>query len=102
MPSTPQNIADFFLRCQRHDWTYVMSDDSNVYRRGAAADNSLRIDAKKSPKTEQMFADFYKHVWHQGPQPKLEDYVDAKGQNSTSEADPYGANDPRPVGPLET
>lgn len=78
--STPPNseIADLFRRCQRLDWTYHMSDDNSVYVRGISADRSLRSDCEKAG-MDKMYVDFYKHIWQQGPAPKLEDYTNGEG-----------------------
>ncbi|QIG66074.1 hypothetical protein PQB35_gp18 [Ochrobactrum phage vB_OspP_OH] len=70
------DYKELFTRMQRTDWTYMMSDDNSVYRRGTAAMNALRSEVSGDATAEQMFADFYQHVWHRGPQPKLEDYID--------------------------
>lgn len=40
-------LAEFWDALKRHDWYYMMSDDSRVYRKGAAENMRLHGFAKK-------------------------------------------------------
>lgn len=47
----------------KHDWTYMMSDDDNVYKRGAKEEEALRIAySKLDPEEKKKGFELYKKL----------------------------------------
>ena len=49
------NLLDYAERCRWHDWSYAMSDDGSVYRRGQRAREELKRLAKTSSNHERVW-----------------------------------------------
>lgn len=72
-----QQLTEYYTRLGQHDWTYMMSDNNEVYRRGKASEQALRDDARRlGEQAEQMYADVYAQVWHGGAVVELEKYLE--------------------------
>lgn len=56
-------LQEFFDKCAYHDWTYMMSDDGSVYRRGSEAHSKLQALAKQSPEHQAIFDSWYNYIW---------------------------------------
>lgn len=54
---------EHLLNLRRHDWSYMMSDDGQVYRRGAAAESGLITAEKNNPELAGMFKQYYDWWW---------------------------------------
>ena len=57
------SLSDFYTELERLDWTYEMSDDHSVWRRGAAAMGKVEALAKTSPEHQQLFEAYRKYAW---------------------------------------
>ena len=51
-----RDLEDYFLRCQRADWFYMMADDGNAYRRGKEGLKATKADADTKEKREILAA----------------------------------------------
>lgn len=60
----------FYEKLERHDWTYMMSDDPGVSRRGEEADRAIRREAASSEEKAKLHEAFYKWKWGKGPKPE--------------------------------
>lgn len=69
-PSAKSDLLLFYEKLQGHDWTYMMSDDPAVNRRGEAADRALRREASGSEDKAKLYDDFHKWKWGKGPEPE--------------------------------
>jgi hypothetical protein len=56
---------EHLIALRRHDWSYMMSDDGSVYRRGAAAESGLITAEKTSPELAGMFKEYHDWWWNQ-------------------------------------
>lgn len=56
-------LQEYWDQINRHDWSYMMSDDGNVYRRGSAEEARLASIAKQSPEHQALWDAFKKHWW---------------------------------------
>ena len=57
-------LKEYWEKLRFHDWTYMMSDDGEVYRRGDAAHAKIKSYGKLSPEHQALFDAFHKHVWY--------------------------------------
>ena len=55
---------EHLMNLRRHDWSYMMSDDGQVYRRGAAAENGLIGAETGNPELAGMFEKYYDWWWN--------------------------------------
>lgn len=70
VPDKNNELASFWDRLSRHDWTHMMSDDPGVYRRGADAEGALKAEAKRlGPVGEVLYEAWHAHVWKGGERP---------------------------------
>jgi hypothetical protein len=53
---------EHLIALRQHDWSYMMSDDGSVYRRGAAAESGLITAEKTNPELAGMY-DTYRRWW---------------------------------------
>lgn len=67
--ATP-TLAEYYDQLARHDWTYMMSDDSGVYKRGAQARANLEREAKASATHKKLFDEYSNFAWGKGPKPE--------------------------------
>lgn len=66
----PSPLAELWDACQRHDWTYMMSDDPGVNRRGESEASALRQRvAACGPEGQALYDAWHNHVWKQGERP---------------------------------
>lgn len=68
-PSAKSELLLFYEKLQRHDWTYMMSDDPRVGREGEAADRAVRREAASNEEKSRLYDEFYKWKWGKGPEP---------------------------------
>lgn len=69
------SLADFWDKCDRHDWFYMYSDDHSVYQRGMTAQNELEKIANSSVGLREIYDGFRTHhftgkPWGNEKQPK--------------------------------
>lgn len=57
------SLKDFYDQIDRHDWSYMMSDDGHVYRRGSTEESRLQGIAKQSPEHQALWDAFRKYWW---------------------------------------
>lgn len=67
---TQLSLGEFYVHLKRHDWTYMMSDDPGVYRRGSEFESKLKAMAKTSPEHLALFDAYQEFVWGRGPKPE--------------------------------
>lgn len=48
---------------RKHDWSYMMSDDGSVYRRGSAAESALITAEKNNPELAGMYSEYRRWWW---------------------------------------
>jgi len=48
---------------RRHDWSYMMSDDHSVYRRGCAEEAGFKITEHSNPELRGMYEDYRQWWW---------------------------------------
>ena len=60
---TQPTTEEFFERCFRHDWFYMMSDDHRVYTRGIEAERKLENTIAAAGENRELFTSIYK-AWH--------------------------------------
>jgi len=53
-------LPEFWDLLDKHDWTYMMSDDARQHRQGKEEREKLRRYAKLSPQHEELFLSFAK------------------------------------------
>ena len=66
----------FWTMCRIHDWHYEMSDDPEIYRMGAEADEQLSAIAASDPKLREIHDAWFQYHHNAGArpaEPKLED-----------------------------
>lgn len=69
-PAEPSPIQAFYDALERHDWSYMMSDDPNTNRRGEAAESALRSKIQGGGPIWAALYDAYKeHIWRGGDKP---------------------------------
>jgi hypothetical protein len=56
-------IQEFYAELQRHDWTYAMSDDHSVWRRGTENAQRLFSLARGKPVWEKLYEDYKDFAW---------------------------------------
>ena len=61
--STTSTLQEFYDKLIYHDWTYMMSDDGSVYRRGSENHAKIQQEAKQSPEHQALYDGFYKYIW---------------------------------------
>jgi hypothetical protein len=54
---------EHLINLRRHDWSYCMSDDGSVYRRGSAAESGLIQAERANPKLVGMYETYHKWWW---------------------------------------
>lgn len=59
---TMTSKREHLINLRHHDWSYMMSDDGQVYRRGAAAESGLIRAEKTNPELAGMY-DTYRRWW---------------------------------------
>lgn len=57
------SLTDFYTKLEQTDWTYEMSDDHSVWRRGAAAMGEIERLAKTSDAHQKLFEAYRQYVW---------------------------------------
>lgn len=67
---TPTPLATYYDQLARHDWTYMMSDDPSVYKRGSSSESAIKTTAKQSPEHQALFDAYSAFAWGRGPKPK--------------------------------
>lgn len=55
-------LQKYYRALEQHDWTYEMSDDSSVYKRGVIAHEELLKQSKTSKAHAKLFAAYVAHV----------------------------------------
>ena len=60
-------LPEFWDLLDKHDWTYMMSDDTRQHRQGKEEREKLRRYAKLIPQHEELFLSFAK--WGQASIP---------------------------------
>ncbi len=69
----------FFKLLQKHDWTYMMSDDHRAYTKGQNESRVLQAAYQENDFFMKMFRDYNAFVWQtrDNPiaRPQLEDYI---------------------------
>jgi hypothetical protein len=60
MTSKQEHLANL----QKHDWSYMMSDDGNVYRRGSAAATALQTAEQNNPELVGMYNSYHNWWWN--------------------------------------
>ncbi len=53
--SCSAELSHYAVRLQTHDWTYMMSDDPGVYKRGADEQRWLEEQARRSDDHREAF-----------------------------------------------
>lgn len=66
---TGKSLAEFWDLLSNHDWSYMMSDDPSVNRRGEAAERDLRAIARQGPEFAALHQAWFNFVWNGGEQP---------------------------------
>lgn len=62
--NAPDDVVEKFKQMlQRHDWTYMMSDDHRWYVAGQAEENRIMDMIKKYPDLEPLYRDEHKRRW---------------------------------------
>lgn len=59
----------FWTMCRIHDWTYMYSDDPEVYANGVKSLNDLLRIADKGPEFEEVYNAWENYHFHCGPKP---------------------------------
>lgn len=54
---------EHLMALRRHDWSYMMSDDNSVYRRGSAAENTLITAEDNNPELKGMYSGYRSWWW---------------------------------------
>lgn len=57
------SLSQYWDILNRHDWTYMMSDDGEVYRRGDAEHHRVKKMAEQSEAHKALFDGFYRYIW---------------------------------------
>jgi hypothetical protein len=60
---TTISLSDFYNCLEATDWTYEMSDDHSVWRRGSAAMGKIQAEAKTSPEHQKLYDAFKAWIW---------------------------------------
>lgn len=61
--STQISLSDYYDELERLDWTYEMSDDHSVWRRGREAMGKAQAHAAQSEEHNKLFEAFRAHKW---------------------------------------
>lgn len=61
--TTMISLSDYYDELERLDWTYEMSDDQSVWRRGSAAMGKAQAQAKQSAEHQKLYDDYKAHIW---------------------------------------
>lgn len=65
-----EELAAFWDRLYRHDWTHMMSDDPGVHRRGSEEASQIASAARAGgPVYQALYEAFHAHVWKGGERP---------------------------------
>jgi len=68
---------------RKHDWSFMMSDDGNVYRRGAAAQMALLTAEQNNKELVGMYNSYHSWWWNDKnaghPEPTFPDPEPATG-----------------------
>lgn len=57
------SLSDYYDMLERADWTYEMSDDHSVWRRGQAEFGKLQALYKDKPEWKKLYDGFKNHMW---------------------------------------
>lgn len=57
------SLSDYYDELDKLDWTYEMSDDHFVWRRGATAMGNAQMHARVSEEHRKLFDAFKAHKW---------------------------------------
>lgn len=57
------SLSDYYDELDKLDWTYEMSDDQSVWRKGSAAMGVAQAHAKQSEEHQKLFDAFKAHKW---------------------------------------
>lgn len=63
-------LPEYYDMLARHDWTYMMSDDPNVYKRGSASESRIKSILKESPEHQALIEAYRNFAWGRGPKPE--------------------------------
>lgn len=66
----PTLLPEYYDELSRHDWTYMMSDDSTIYRRGQKIRDHLEVVSRQSPEHLKLFNAYKNYAWGKGPKPE--------------------------------
>lgn len=56
-----KSLREYWNMLASHDWFYEYSDDHSVWRRGNAAESTLRLHAAQSPEHRALYDEFREH-----------------------------------------
>ena len=57
------SLSDYYTMLERADWTYAMSDDHSVWRRGQAEFGRLQALYAGKPEWKELYDKFKDHKW---------------------------------------
>lgn len=60
-------LQEFYNKCERHDWFYEYSDSHEVWERGEAAANALKITATQHGQAYVELLDAWDDYIYSGP-----------------------------------
>ena len=63
LKSESTSLFAFYRLLEHLDWTYEMSDDHSVWRRGSATMGNAVSIARTSPEHQKLFDNFKAHMW---------------------------------------
>jgi hypothetical protein len=96
-PAPLPTLADFWARCARHNYSYLLLDDPHALRRAGAVDAELRDIAARSKEHRDIFWGFYDAAHVRGAKrPARPD--DAKQSRAKADAEAV----PQEVGNVES
>lgn len=58
------NKQEFFSQLERHDWTYMYSDNHRAYTRGRDNMQRLQEVASQSPELKQLLDNYSRWFWN--------------------------------------
>lgn len=62
-PKPTTSLSEYYTMLEKADWTYAMSDDHSVWRRGDSAMSKLVSISRQSPEHLTMFNAMKEHYW---------------------------------------
>lgn len=60
----------FWTACRIHDWTYMYSDDPEVFRNGNEERNTLLYIADKGPAFKEVYMAWHNYHFDNGSKPE--------------------------------